>query len=63
MLSYFIRFWLFVTPWTVARQAPLSMGFSSQEYWSGVACPYPANYVYAYVIMEKAMATHSSTLA
>ena len=26
---------LFVTPWTVARQAPLSMGFSRQEYWSG----------------------------
>ena len=25
---------LFVTPWTVARQAPLSMGFSRQEYWS-----------------------------
>ena len=27
--------WLFATPWTVARQAPLSMGFSKQEYWSG----------------------------
>ena len=26
----------FVTPWTVARQAPLSMGFSRQEYWSGL---------------------------
>ena len=25
---------LFVTPWTVAHQAPLSMGFSRQEYWS-----------------------------
>ena len=25
----------FATPWTVARQAPLSMGFSRQEYWSG----------------------------
>ena len=25
-----------VTPWTVARQAPLSMGFSRQEYWSGL---------------------------
>ena len=30
---------LFVTPWTVARQAPLSMGFSWQEYWSGLSCP------------------------
>ena len=26
---------LFVTPWTIAYQAPLSMGFSRQEYWSG----------------------------
>ena len=30
------RVWLSVTPWTVARQAPLSMGFSRQEYWSGL---------------------------
>ena len=28
---------LFVTPWTVACQAPLSMGFSRQEYWSGLS--------------------------
>ena len=28
--------WLLVTPWTAAYQAPLSMGFSRQEYWSGV---------------------------
>ena len=28
--------WLLVTPWTAAHQAPLSMGFSRQEYWSGV---------------------------
>ena len=28
--------WLFVTPWTVAHQAPLSMEFSRQEYWSGL---------------------------
>ena len=28
-----------MTPWTVARQAPLSMGFSRQEYWSGLLCP------------------------
>ena len=31
---------LFVTPWTVAHQAPLSMGFSRQEYWSGLPFPY-----------------------
>ena len=30
------RVQLFVTPWTVACQAPLSMGFSRQEYWSGL---------------------------
>ena len=29
------------TPWTVAHQAPLSMGFSRQEYWSGLPCPFP----------------------
>ena len=30
---------LFATPWTVARQSPLSMGFPSQEYWSGLPFP------------------------
>ena len=33
--------WLFATPWTVAHQAPLSMGFSTQEYWSGLPFPFP----------------------
>ena len=33
--------WLFMTPWTVAYQAPPSMGFSRQEYWSGVPLPSP----------------------
>ena len=32
---------LFVTSWTVAHQAPLSMGFSRQEYWSGLPFPSP----------------------
>ena len=32
---------LFMTPWTAAYQAPLSMGFSRQEYWSGVPLPSP----------------------
>ena len=32
---------LFVTPWTAAYQAPPSMGFSRQEYWSGVPSPSP----------------------
>ena len=33
----------FVTPWTVARQAPLSMGFSRQKYWSGTSFPSPGD--------------------
>ena len=32
---------LFATPWTIARQASLFMGFSSQEYWSGLPFPSP----------------------
>ena len=36
VLSHFSHVWLFVTPWTVTRQVPLSMGFSRQEYWSGL---------------------------
>ena len=34
---------LFVTPWTIACQAPLSMEFSKQEYWSGLPFPPPGN--------------------
>ena len=41
MLSHFTRVWLFVTLWTAARQSPLSMGFSRQEYWSGLPFPPP----------------------
>ena len=33
----------FVAPWTVARQAPLSLGFSSQEYWNGLLFPSPGD--------------------
>ena len=33
--------WLFVTPWTAAHQAHLSMGFSRQDYWSGLPLPSP----------------------
>ena len=35
------HFRLFATPWTVAHRAPLSMGFSRQEYWSGLPLPSP----------------------
>ena len=34
----------FVTPWTVARQAPPSMEFSRQEHWSGSPCPPPGHH-------------------
>ena len=34
---------LCAAPWTVARQAPLSMGFSRQGYWSGLPCPPPGD--------------------
>ena len=36
-----ILVWLFATPWTVAHQAPLSMEFSRQQYWSGLLYPSP----------------------
>ena len=37
------RVLLFATPWTVAHQAPSSMGFSRQEYWSGLPFPSPGD--------------------
>ena len=37
------RVWVCVTPWTIARQAPLSMEFSRQESWSGLRFPSPGN--------------------
>ena len=39
VVSLFSLVGLFATPWTIARQAPLSMGLSRQEYWSGLPCP------------------------
>ena len=41
MLSCFSCVQLFAIPWTIARKAPLSMGFSRQEYWSGLPFPPP----------------------
>ena len=43
VLSRFSCIQLFVTPWTVARQAPLSMGFPRQEYWSEWPFPPPGD--------------------
>ena len=43
VLSRFSHVQLFETLWTIAYQAPLSVGFSRQESWSGVPCPPPGN--------------------
>ena len=43
VLSHLCHMWLFVTLWTVAHQAPLSMGFSRQENWSGLPFPSPGD--------------------
>ena len=43
MLGSFSHVWLFATLWTVAHQAPLSIGFSRQEYQSGLLCPPPGD--------------------
>ena len=44
LLSRFSRVRLCATPWTAAYQAPPSMGFSRQQYWSGVPLPSPDVY-------------------
>ena len=41
LLSCFSHVWLLVTPWTIAYQAPPSLGFSRREYWSGLPLPSP----------------------
>ena len=43
VLSRFSHVRLCATPWTVAHLAPLSVGFSRQEYWSGLPCPPPGD--------------------
>ena len=43
ILSHVCRVQLFATLWPVAHQASLSMGFSRQEYWSGLLCPFPGD--------------------
>ena len=42
---------LLTTPWTAAYQAPPSMGFSRQEYWSGLPLPYPNVYKYTHLYL------------
>ena len=41
--SHFSHVQLFANPWTLAHQAPLSMGFSGQEHWSGLLCLPPGD--------------------
>ena len=43
VLSHFSHAQLFMTLWTIALQVPLTMGFSRQEYWSGLPCPPPGD--------------------
>ena len=43
VLSHLSHVQLFATLWTIAHQAPLSMGFSRQEYWRGLPCPLPGD--------------------
>ena len=43
VLSCFSCVRIFAALWTVAHQAPLSMGFSRQEYWRGLPCPPPGD--------------------
>ena len=46
VLSCFSHVWFFVTLWTVTHQAPLSMGSSRQEYWSGLPFPSPIDLLF-----------------
>ena len=53
--SRFSHVRLFVTIWTVACQAPLSMGLSRQEYWSGLPCPSPGDRPYLGILLVSLM--------
>ena len=60
MLSRFSHVLLFETPWTIAHKASLSMGFSRQEYWSGLyICPSP--YIHTHIQVHTHTHTHTHT--
>ena len=67
MLSHLINVRLCVTPWTVACQAPLSMGFPRQEYWSGLPYTPPGDHPYSGIEltshMSLALASRFFTIA
>ena len=52
--------WLLATPWTAAYQAPPSMGFSRQEYWSGLPLPSPYNFFFFFNTYYGLSRWHSS---
>ena len=52
MLSCFSHVQFFATPWTVAHQTPLSIGFSRQVYWSGLPFPIPGGLPHPWVKSE-----------
>ena len=52
---------LIATPWTTAYQAPLSMGFSRQEYWSGVPLPSPW-FWFSAVILQRLVASSTTPI-
>ena len=72
VLSCFSHVWLFLTPWNLTLQAPLSMGFPRQEYWSGLPCPPPgylhhpgseaASPVIPAVLVDSLLLSHWGTL-
>ena len=62
LLSRFSHVRLLATPWTAAYQAPLSMGFSRQEYWSGMPLPSLVNSKWVLklnTVLTQAVATRS----
>ena len=65
ILSHFSRVWLCMTLWTMTQQAPLSTGFSRQEYWSGLPCPPPGHLpnlgIECMSLMSPALAARSFT--
>ena len=57
-VKLFSRVRLLATPWTAAYQAPPSMGFSRQEYWSGVPLPSPQMYLNKFIKVYLPNLTH-----
>ena len=56
------RVWLLATPWTAAYKAPPSMGFSKQEYWSGVPLPSPLHLAEKYFILERLLTSYKTCI-